>query len=731
MSEESLAAVRPHLGADEAPVFLQAGDLTRDGQFGVSHLFVTRQRVGMVEDGKIPVVLKLTDIKKVEIDELFGGARLVAMTEAGTQALVYYTKACVPEFANASRVINNLLDNRLIEPDAAEPAYCRRCGSPLPERGANCTACVRRWQVLRRLLGLVTPYRTQATMLIVSTFLTVASQMGPPYITKRIVDDVIKGGRHDQIAWWIGGMLMCGLLLLVSRLVNGSMTSWLGAQLVADLRARLHTQLQRLQMSYFQRRESGEIVGRVMNDTGELQHFLTDGLPYFLVNSISFVAIAGILISLDAKLALLVFLPVPFLLGGGGWFWKKLVPLFHRHGTRIGALHSTLNESIYGIKIVKAFAQEKARSTRFNATNEQLRDTRYQIERTFIGFSEVMFWIMTLGVAAVWFFAARRISTGDPTLTLGDLLAFVGYIWLFYGPLQWFTAIMNWMTHAFSGAERIFSVLDATPELYEPPDAIALPGIKGAISFRDVRFSYDRGKEVIKGISFHIAPGETVGLVGKSGAGKSTIINLVCRFYDADSGVVAIDGHPVKKIKLEELRRQIGIVPQDPFLFNASILENIRYGRPAASFEQVIEAARAANAHEFILSKEDGYDTVIGERGTMLSVGEKQRIAIARAILHDPPILILDEATSSVDSETEKAIQEAIARLIRGRTTIAIAHRLGTLRNAHRLFVIEDGQILEQGTHDELLAKEGQYAKLVKMQAEINRLKSETMVWGE
>jgi ATP-binding cassette subfamily B protein len=441
------------------------------------------------------------------------------------------------------------------------------------------------------------------------------------------------------------------------------------------------------------------------------------------------VVIATILLSMDAKLAVLVFLPVPFLIGGGGWFWRKLIPLFHKRGSRQGALHSLLSESIGGVQSVKAFSLEGKRARQFSSSNEGLFDVSFAIERTFIGFFEVTFWVMSLGATAVWFFAARRIVGGDPNLTLGDLLAFVGYMFLFYGPMRWFTTIFNWMSHALSGAERIFGVLDSMPEIYDAPDAVSLPEIKGRITFDDVHFSYERGKEVIKGIDLDIEPGEMIGLVGRSGAGKSTIINLVCRFYDVDSGQIRIDGHPIDKVRLADLRSQIGIVMQEPFLFNATIVENIRCCAPGASFADVVRAARAANAHEFILQKEDGYDTIIGESGVSLSGGEKQRVAIARAILHDPPILILDEATSSVDSQTEQAIQQAIGNLIQNRTTVAIAHRLATLRNAHRLVVIDDGKIAEIGTHDELLTADGIYAKLVRMQTKLSKLKS--TAWEE
>ena len=320
----------------------------------------------------------------------------------------------------------------------------------------------------------------------------------------------------------------------------------------------------------------------------------------------------------------------------------------------------------------------------------------------------------------MWLVGGREVISD--ALTLGTLLAFYAYMWMLYEPVQWFGQVNNWMTRAFAGAERIFEVIDTPAEAYKDPDAQPISEIRGEVSFKGVTFGYDKSKPVLHEINLEVTSGEMIGLVGRSGVGKTTTVNLICRFYDVDQGIIEVDGIPIEKIRLEDLRSQIGIVPQEPFLFSGTVAENISYGKPGASFEEIMDAAITANAHSFIVAKPDGYDTQVGERGGELSGGEKQRVAIARAILHDPRILILDEATSSVDVETEKQIQEAIARLTEGRTTFAIAHRLSTLRNADRLVILEGGRIIEIGTHNELMEQKGIFYELVQLQQQTSEI---------
>jgi ATP-binding cassette subfamily B protein len=379
-----------------------------------------------------------------------------------------------------------------------------------------------------------------------------------------------------------------------------------------------------------------------------------------------------------------------------------------------------LNESLTGIRVVKAFAQEDHENAKFERRNHELRDAGVTVDTRWYTLFGFMSLFTSMGVLINW--TVGGVMVYHHQMSLGNFWAINAYLTLVYGPLQWFAQVNQWFSRAMAGAERIFEVMDTEPEPYARATHAAHHAIAGTVEFDGVRFGYDKSNPVLKGLTFTANPGEMIGLVGKSGAGKSTTINLICRFYEPDAGSLKIDGIDYRDFSLQDMRRQIGIVLQEPFLFNGTIAENIAYGKPGASLDEIIEAARAANAHSFILGKPDGYDTMVGERGAKLSGGERQRVSIARAILHDPRILILDEATSSVDVETEKQIQEAIGRLTKGRTTFAIAHRLSTLRNADRLIVLDGGKIVEMGTHAELMARKGEFHKLVETQSQVTQI---------
>jgi len=408
------------------------------------------------------------------------------------------------------------------------------------------------------------------------------------------------------------------------------------------------------------------------------------------------------------------------------WFVRVVYPrvwvYFHRFYEKRSRMSATVSDTLTGIRVVKAFGQEEKETNRFNEKSQDLCDAAITLERKWTIYNPIMSITRIVGVIVVWYVGGKYVFDADPKkmMTLGSIVAYASYLEMFYGPIFMLTDMARVVTHSLSAGERILEVLDAKSEVEDAPDSVSVPRIKGGIEFRNVTFGYNKLRPVLKNFSLVIKENETIGIVGKSGSGKTTLISLLSRLYDVDEGEILIDGINIKKIRYDDLRRQIGVVLQEPFLFSGTIAENIAYSKPGAELLDIVRAAKAANAHDFmIVTKPDGYDTYVGERGGRLSLGERQRVSIARAILHDPRILILDEATSSVDTETEKEIQDALYRLIKGRTTIAIAHRLSTLRNSDRIVVLEEGKLAEQGSHDELMAMQGVYYKLVQIQSEI------------
>jgi ATP-binding cassette subfamily B protein len=481
--------------------------------------------------------------------------------------------------------------------------------------------------------------------------------------------------------------------------------------------------LQYLSLRFFDKRQMGTVISRVNQDTGQLQQFLVWGSQDLASNVLLLLGIGTMLFVMSWKLALMVFVPAPLVMILSATCWKKIRFYMHRMFHRWGRLNSVIVETLNGLRVVKTFAQEPREISRFNARSLDLAVTGAQAERMAAVLFSGLGMLIMLGSLLVWYEGGRGVL--DDSITLGTLSAFMMYVGMFYGPVRWMSMLLNWASRSLTAAERVFEVLDSEPDVKETDNATPMPHIEGRVTFEDVTFGYDPHSPVLKHINFEAKPGEMIGFVGHSGAGKTTCINLLCRFYDADEGRILVDGVPLRELRVADLRHQIGVVPQDTFLFSGSIADNIAYAKPGASKEEIIRAAKIANAHDFIVRKPDGYESWVGEGGQGLSAGERQRLAIARAVLHDPRILILDEATSSVDVETEKQIQAAIQRLIAGRTTFAIAHRLSTLKNADRLIVLKGGEITEIGTHDELLAKEdGEFRKLVDTYQEISKVRT-------
>ncbi|MCX6377742.1 MAG: ABC transporter transmembrane domain-containing protein, partial [Armatimonadetes bacterium] len=680
LPDEIKEGIKHLIKGDEIALTVES-DLGPDGTMGAQWLVSTKEKVYVIspDSGKIGVLkdINVKDIVGVKAEALVGNGCLIANVKGDYVPVIRYSNAMSKEFGHAARRLEALAKGeeppKPTEDDVTR--RCPKCAFPLETGSQVCPNCVNRARAMRRLLGYVQPYKT---LTIIAASLMVGAQLmslAPPYLTKVLVDNVFRRAEpfkgHVPPALRADLLHLLGLIvlaLIVTRVVamvmgifQSRITAYLGSKMIHDIRMELYSALERLTVAFFDKRQTGAVISRVSQDTGALQEFLAFDIQYIASNTLTLIFVLAIMFQQNWKLAALTILPAPFASLAAMLIFTRLRWVFRRVWHRWSKLHSVMSDSLQGLRVVKAFAQEDKEVSRFERRSRNLYTASMQAEQTWATLLPVLWFVLTSGQFIVWY--AGGIGVIDVGVTTGTLIMFVGYIGMLYGPLQIVTRMWDWIGRCLAASERVFEIMDSQREESDPEHQVRLPNIEGRIKFDKVTFGYDKNHPVLNEIELEVQPGEMIGLVGHSGAGKSTMINLLARFYVAQEGVVEIDGKDIRHIHLEDLRRQIGIVPQESYLFSGTIMDNIAYSKPNATPEEIIRAAKAANAHDFIVNFPDGYETQVGERGQSLSGGERQRIAIARAILHDPKILIMDEATSSVDTATEKQIQEALARL--------------------------------------------------------------------
>lgn len=736
--------------------FAVRSDVISSGTFGEEWFILTDVAIITVTgSGEVLHYIPYKSVLAIRAEIVVDAGLLVLETEEGTVDLIRYSNSCAPKFGFVARYIGDEIDylkgNRDEPPIwdyKIEEHHCKSCGLLLADEYSPCPACTKKHKIMLRIINYVKPYRGRALLFMGLIISGTLINLIPPYFTKILIDDILQFNittpvPDEQTTWLgnifrgfqpvllalsiaVGVLLTVQLISVVLNIFQSRVSAWLSFRISASIRAHVYEHLHNLSIRFFDKRTTGTVISHITEDSERLQHFLLDGMSFLSTQVFMLFGIGTVLFLMNWQLAFLILIPIPLIILGGGWFYRTVRSLFHRAWRRRSKLFDVVNDSVSGIRVVRAFGQQTSEVNRFDDANTDARDYETHAELIWATYYPPLMFAVSLGSLIVWYYGGFNVIGGG--MTLGTLMTFLIYLNMFYSPLRYISPLINWASRSMTAAERLFEVIDSQPEQSDNGNLKAIPNISGEVRFHNMTFGYDSHKPVLRDINLHVQPGEMIGLVGHSGAGKSTLINLICRFYTPDSGQLQIDGEDINQIDLKDLRRQIGVVLQDPYLFTGTIAENIAYAHPDATMEDIITAAKAANAHDFIVKFPDGYDTEVGERGGSLSGGERQRISIARAILHNPRILILDEATSSVDVETEKEIQQAIDRLVQNRTTFAIAHRLSTLRNADRLFVIEKGKGVECGSHEELMDKKGIYFKLVETQREAANIRAETQV---
>lgn len=738
LTEDERITVEKVVVSSEKLLFVMTADLNGASRYALNYLSVSEAAAYSVDENGSSIRIPFSDIKQCRVKRNYGNAVLVITKNDGTTTnFLRFSYKSASLFDAAAQFITQMSEDENADVASAidvvdavierQNHFCPKCGRSLVRPGADCIYCQSKNKLIKKISKYVLPHKYTLLVCLFLSGLTTAMAMIPPYMTGHLVDKVLPGGDKDALTGVVLTLIFAYLIQYGVGMVRSYMLRVCGDKMVRSLRSDVYRKAQYLPMKFYDKTSTGSVINRISGDTATIQGFVLRITQEVVVQLFTLIGIIVIMLCMNWQLTLLSLIPVPFIAVGSRIFGRKIRPYYRKIWRRWSAVTSILTDNLPGIRVVKSFTNERRSTDTFDRYNDEWLKTDIKSARITIAFPHIVSFVITMGSLLIWAVGGRLVIENPDFISAGLLVSFISYTSMFYGPVNFFANFNDSYQSSLAAMERILDIIDAEPESTAAEGEV-FDRMRGKIEFRNVSFSFDRSKKALSNVNFVIEPGDIVGIVGTTGSGKSTIINLLMRFYDGYDGEILMDGVDIRTIDMEYYRGEIGYVQQEPMMFHDTIFNNIAYGTPDARVEQVIHAADVANAHQFIARMPDAYDTVLGERGTGLSGGERQRLSIARAVLKNPSILFFDEATAAVDSETENLIQGAIERLISGRTTIMIAHRLSTLRKANKIIVVDKGEILEMGTPEELLAAKGKYWRLVeiqKMSAEVEKSKEE------